>query len=105
MSERTREVGGYTEANGPGSGQTGAAPRVRTLLICHEGAGLDREGLARWLASFSDLTGVVVLRERGQRVWRRLRREVRRVGPLRFADVLAFRLYYRLFLAARDRAW
>jgi len=26
-----------------------------TLLICHEGAVLDREGLARWLASFSTL--------------------------------------------------
>ncbi len=78
---------------------------MKTLLICHEGAELDREGLARWLASFSNLVGVVVLREKGQRMRRRVRREVERVGAKRFLDVLAFRLYYKLFLAARDREW
>ena len=85
-----------------GSNLTG---RMRTLLICHEDAELDRVGLARWLASFSDLAGVVVLRERRQRVWRRIRREIKRVGLLRFPDVLAFRFYYKLFFASRDRAW
>ncbi|HEX8145424.1 MAG TPA: formyltransferase family protein [Pyrinomonadaceae bacterium] len=78
---------------------------MKTLLICHEGAELDREGLARWMASFSHLVGIVVLREKGQRMRRRIRREVERVGPLRFLDVLAFRLYYKLFLAAQDLRW
>lgn len=78
---------------------------MRTLLICHEGAELDREGLARWLASFSDLVGIIVLREKPQRMWRRIKREMKRVGPVRFLDVVAFRAYYRMFLAARDRAW
>jgi Formyl transferase len=78
---------------------------MRTLLICHEGADLDRVGLAHWLASFSDLAGVVVLREPKQRLWRRIRREIKRVGTLRFPDVLAFRLYYKFALAAQDRAW
>jgi hypothetical protein len=78
---------------------------MRTLLICHDDDPLNREGLARWLASFSELCGVVALRERRGRLWQRVRREVRRVGPLRFLDVLAFRAYYRLFLAGRDRAW
>lgn len=87
----------------PGGG-VGAA-RPRTLLICHEGAELDRTGLARWLASFSDLRGVVVLRERQERARRRVRRELKRVGAARFPDVLAFRLYYKLFVAARDREW
>jgi len=32
---------------------------VKTLLICHHDAVLDRIGLARWLASFSELVGVV----------------------------------------------
>jgi hypothetical protein len=36
---------------------------MRTLLICHDDAALDRDGLARWLASFSTLTGIHVLRE------------------------------------------
>src|SRR5579872_367404 len=80
-------------------------PVMRTLLICHDDDALNREGLARWLASFSDLTGLVVLRETKTRLWRRIRREVRRVGWLRFPDVLAFRLYYRLFLKKRDRLW
>jgi methionyl-tRNA formyltransferase len=78
---------------------------MRTLLICHDGALLDQEGLAGWLASFSDLVGIVVLRETKGRAWRRVRREIRRVGLLRFFDVLAFRLYYRLFLAHSDKEW
>jgi hypothetical protein len=78
---------------------------LRTLLICHADAALDVQGLARWLASFSDLSGIVVLEETRQRLWRRIRREVRRVGLLRFVDVLAFRLYYKIFLRSRDRQW
>lgn len=78
---------------------------MKTLLICHRGADLTRVGIARWLASFSDLSGMIVLRENKRRVWRRIRREIKRVGPLRFVDVLAFRAYYRLFRAPGDRRW
>ncbi len=78
---------------------------MRTVLICHGDDPLNREGVARWLASFSDLAGVVVLDETRARLWRRIRREVHRVGVPRFLDVLAFRLYHRLFLRARDRRW
>ena len=81
------------------------ADDFRTVLICHGDDPLNAEGLARWLASFSRLVGVVVLEETGRRFWRRVRREVRRVGVFRFFDVLAFRLYYRLVLRARDRRW
>ena len=79
--------------------------RPRVVLICHHDDPLNREGLARWLASWADLAGLVVLSEPRQRLWRRIKREVRRVGPLRFLDVLAFRLYYRLFLRRRDAFW
>jgi hypothetical protein len=48
---------------------------------------------------------MVVLEESKQRLWRRIRREVARVGVLRFVDVLAFRLYYRCFLRWRDLKW
>ena len=78
---------------------------MRTVLICHEQAGLDREVLAPWLCSFSQLAGLVILRERPQRLWRRIRREIKRVGWARFADVLAFRIYYRLFIGQADRLW
>ena len=78
---------------------------LRTLLICHEEDELNRVGLAAWMASFSHLDGVVVLRETLDRKMKRVRREIQRVGWLRFLDVLAFSAYYRFFLAAKDRAW
>jgi folate-dependent phosphoribosylglycinamide formyltransferase PurN len=78
---------------------------MKTLLICHDGAELDLVILARWLNSFSTLAGIVVIQEPRNRIWRRVRREVRRSGVLRFLDVLAFRLYYRVFLARKDRQW
>lgn len=78
---------------------------MKTLLICHEGAMLDQEILARWLASFSDLVGIVVLREKSERKFKRIKRELMRSGVLRFADVTAFRIYRKLFLAAEDEAW
>jgi folate-dependent phosphoribosylglycinamide formyltransferase PurN len=96
---------GAEERNVSGASEEGQERRMRTLLICHEGADLDRVGLARWLASFSDLCGVVVLREKGGRTRQRIRREMKRVGAARFLDVLAFRAYYKAFLEARDREW
>lgn len=78
---------------------------MKTLLICHDGAQLDKVILARWLNSFSNLVGIVTIQETPSRIWRRIRREVKRVGGLRFLDVLAFRLYYRLFLVGKDRRW
>jgi hypothetical protein len=78
---------------------------VRTLLICHEHAPLDREGLARWLTSFTTFAGAVVIREPRDRLLRRAARELKRVGPWRFLDVLAFRAHYALTQAARDRRW
>jgi hypothetical protein len=78
---------------------------IRTLLICHEEDELNRVGLAAWMASFSNLAGVLVLRETSERKKKRIRRELQRVGWLRFADVLAFRLFYRLTMAEEDRIW
>jgi hypothetical protein len=64
---------------------------------------LNREGIARWLASFSDLVGIVVICEKRARKYRRIRNEINRVGIIRFAfDVLLFRLYYRLVLSKAD---
>ncbi len=79
--------------------------KPRTILVCHEGAVLNRQGLSRWLADWSDLVGIIVLREKSPRKKRRIKREFRRVGAWRMLDVLAFRLYYRVFMAASDQAW
>lgn len=76
---------------------------MKTVLICHEEEPLNRIGMARWLASFTDLVGIVVLQETPRQLAARARRELRRSGWLRFLDVLAFRVYYKLHLAAADR--
>lgn len=80
-------------------------PRLKSLLVCHAGATLNEQGLARWLASWSDLAGLIVLEETPRRRRQRWRRELKRVGALRFLDVIAFRIWYRLTHAARDAAW
>ncbi|HEX9565335.1 MAG TPA: hypothetical protein VF981_15245 [Gemmatimonadaceae bacterium] len=79
--------------------------RPRSVLICHHDAPIHIDGITRWLQSWSDLGGVVIVREPGTVSARRLRREWRRVGTLRLLDVLAMRLYYRLRWARRDAAW
>ena len=81
-----------------------AAPRPRTVLICHHDAPLHHDGIARWLASWSDLAGIVIIEEPSHLFRKRLRREFKRVG-LRLLDVLAQRVHYRLTSAARDARW
>jgi methionyl-tRNA formyltransferase len=78
---------------------------MRTLLICHHDAPLDREGLARWLGSFSTYVGTVVVQEPPGRLRRRIAREIKRVGRARFLDVLAFRAYYAVARARGDQEW
>jgi len=78
---------------------------MKTLLICHDGAQLDQVILARWLSSFSNLVGMVIIQEPPSQLWRRARREAKRSGLFRFFDALALRLYYRIFLSGKDRRW
>lgn len=77
----------------------------RSVLICHAGDEFDHAGLSAWLASFSELAGIVVLDETTAQKRARVRREIRRVGLWRFVDVAAMRVYQRVALAPRDRAW
>jgi Formyl transferase len=78
---------------------------VRTVLIYHDDAALDRHVVAPWLGSFSELAALVIIREPKRNTLVRIRRELRRSGFVRFFDVLAYRLYFRLVLAKRDREW
>jgi folate-dependent phosphoribosylglycinamide formyltransferase PurN len=73
------------------------------VLICHRGALLDRQGLSAWMASFSDLSGIVELSETHGRTLQRIRAQVRRSGVWRLLDVFALRVYYRMAYAAADR--
>ena len=78
---------------------------MKSVLICHQGAPLDQEVLAGWMAQSMGLVGIIELDETRSRFVKRVKREVRRVGWLRFLDVLAFRFWYRWRIAAADRAW
>ena len=51
------------------------------------------------------MAGLILIRDTPGRLRRAARREIRRVGWLRFLDVLAFRAYARLRLAGADEAW
>src|SRR5918995_2602742 len=56
---------------------TMSSERLRTVLICHHDAPIHYDGLARWMASWSDLVGIVILEEKRGLLWRRLKREAR----------------------------
>src|SRR5262249_62006328 len=81
------------------------ARRPSIVLICHENDPLDSQGLASWLASTMNLTGLIVIREGSTRRWQVARRQIRRDGWLSFANVLAFRAYSALLLSRRGRQW
>jgi len=79
---------------------------MKTILICHSEHILFKVGLSRWLASFSDLVGLVVIQEKKfTMLKKRLSWEIGRIGPIRFFDVLLFRVYYKLFLSLKDQKW
>lgn len=73
--------------------------------MCHAGDRIDTDGVAAWLASSMELAGIIILHERPLRKLKKICREIRRVGLRRFLDVIAFRVYYRLWLARADAAW
>ena len=51
------------------------------------------------------LAGLLIIRDRRARRWRAARRELKRVGPLGFLDMLAFRAYARLASSRHDTRW
>ena len=77
---------------------------MRAALICSEESVFNRQVLPAFLASFTDLVGVVAIQDSRSTKWRRLKSEWRR-SRWRLLDVFAFRLFYRLRSAGRDRAW
>ena len=77
---------------------------MRTALICSDNSVFNRHVLPAFLSSFTDLAGIVVIRDSRAMRRRRLKFEWRR-SRWRILDVFAFRLFYRLRLAAADRAW
>jgi folate-dependent phosphoribosylglycinamide formyltransferase PurN len=77
---------------------------MRTAVICSKGNVFNRDVLPRYLASITDLVGIVAIEDRPKHFLHRLRHEWRR-SRWRIVDVLAFRLFYRVRLGNRDRDW
>jgi hypothetical protein len=74
--------------------------------MCHLEDDLSVKGLSRWLGSFSELVGIVLIREEGNRNKQRIRAEIRRSGYLRFFfDILPYRIYSKIVHARLERAW
>lgn len=75
---------------------------MKTVLMRHEGARFERDVIEPWLASFADLAGVVVIRNKRERTLRRIRSEYRRSGLVGLTDVVAFRFFYKFVSAKRE---
>jgi hypothetical protein len=78
---------------------------MNSALICHSGDPINDEGFARWLSSFSELKLIVRISDPSSQFWKRLKAERRRSGVIGLTDVLAFRIWHRLFHARSDRRW
>ena len=78
---------------------------MKIVLMCHHDDELNSVALPRWLASFSTVAGIVSIAEQAEQKKNRIKRELKRVGPLRFLDILAYRLYHRLFVQSQDAAY
>jgi folate-dependent phosphoribosylglycinamide formyltransferase PurN len=52
-----------------------------------------------------NLAGLIVISDGGRRLWTAAAREIRRVGWIGFADVVAYRVFARLRLRAAENRW
>lgn len=77
----------------------------RAVLICHAGDAVNEIGIAHWLAWKFSLAGVIRIHDPLGVKLRRVGNELRRVGPVRFLDVLAFRVFYRITRKKLDDLW
>jgi folate-dependent phosphoribosylglycinamide formyltransferase PurN len=71
---------------------------MKTILMCHENDFFDKEIVARWLSSFSDLAGVVLINEHTDFKKKRYKYEYKRSGFLGFIDIVLYKIYHRIFL-------
>lgn len=69
---------------------------IRTAIIAHGESELNMKVLPKWLGEFTDLAGIVEIREPGKMKFRRLKYEYRKSGFFGVIDSLLFRLYHRL---------
>lgn len=78
---------------------------MKIVLICHDNEPLSKEGMSRWIASFADLAGVIIISENPGRLSKRIKMEIKRSGLFGFLDVIAFRVYHRIFKSSIDHKY
>ncbi|RLS57081.1 MAG: formyl transferase [Planctomycetota bacterium] len=78
---------------------------MRTVLICQSDALLVRDVMPRWLASFSELAGILIIDEPPGYRLQKLRKTISKQGILPTLDLLAYRLYQKLFLTHANRQY
>lgn len=76
--------------------------KMKTIIILHNDSLFDKEILTRWLNSFSDLVGIIVINESKDIVKRRIKFEIKRSGIFGFFDILLFRIFYKLKYSKLD---
>ena len=59
--------------------------------------------MPRWLNSFSEVVGIVVIRDQSSHRWKKLKRSIQRDGLFGTLDLLAYRMFHRFRYAAADR--
>jgi len=69
---------------------------MKTIIILHNDSEFDKEILTRWLNSFSELVGIIIIDESKDIVKKRIKFEIKRSGLLGFLDILLFRVFYKL---------
>jgi methionyl-tRNA formyltransferase len=75
---------------------------MRSVLICQSDAELVQAVMPRWLGSFTEVVGILVICDKASNRWRKLRKSFSRDGLLATLDLVAYRLYHRAFLAQQD---
>ena len=78
---------------------------MKTLLICHHDSLLNRYGISLWLMSFSNLSGIVIIKENKNKKIKRLKQELKRSGIIRLFDMIAFKIFYYFKYKKKDSKW
>lgn len=75
---------------------------MKTVLMCHGYNFFNKEIVSRWLATFSEVVGIVIINEHPDFKKKRYKYEFKRSGLFGFIDIILFKVYHRLFLKKKE---
>lgn len=77
---------------------------MKIVLICHKDSTLSYQGIATWISSFAELSGIVVIAEKQHKKMDRIKKEMKRSGFWGLIDVFLFRFLYKFTRQKKDKA-